>query len=314
MNKHKKIAMYAIFAFICVWMVGCGGCNPEPEPKEMSPTEGPEIGGTTVTITGDKFDMKNGVTVTFGGQQGENPVVISKTEVTVVTPSGNAGESVEVVITNKGKPDVPIPLTQKFTYTDATPPTVVSTDPTDATVFSEYEDSLNVRNNLSVTFSEAIDPDSVMIEVAVAKTEDSLSEPANATLTGTVSGSGDTFTFATAEDEMPMRAGRMYTVTVAGAKDMAGNALANAHSFSFIITSPELVDKYYFVTEEDIQDVNGEEALKNIASRPEVYDNAELWKRIVEANQYQEDYIFDRTKLSAGQRLFIARGPAWGDK
>ncbi len=314
MNRHRNIAMYAIFAFICVWMVGCGGCNPEPEPINMDPTEGSEDGGTTVRITGDKFDMKNGVTVTFGGQQGENPVVTSKTEVTVVTPSGNAGESVEVVITNNGKPDVSVPLTQKFTYTDTTPPTVTATDPVDATEFSEYEDSLNVKDSLSVTFSEEINPDSVMIEVAIAKTEDSLSEPTETMLAGNVSGSGDTFIFTTAEDGMPMRAGRMYTVTVSGAKDMAGNPLANAHSFSFTITSPELVDKYYFVTEEDIQEVNGEEALKNIASRPEVYDNAELWKRIVEANQYQEDYIFDRTKLSTGQRLFIARGPAWGDK
>lgn len=306
--------MYAIFAFICVWMAGCGGCNPEPEPENMSPTKGPADGGTTVRITGDKFDIKNGVTVTFGGKQGVNPVVTSKTEVSVVTPAGTVGESVDVEITNNGKPDMAVKLEQQFTYTDATSPTVVSTDPVDATEFSEYEDSLNVRDSVSVTFSEDIDPGSVMIEVAVAKTEDSLSEPAEAMLAGAVSGSGDTFTFTTAEDGMPMRAGRIYAVTVSGAKDMAGNPLAEAHSFSFTITSPELVDKYYFVTEEDIQEVNGEAALKNIASRPEVYDNAELWKRIVEANQYQEDYIFDRTKLMAGQRLFIARGPAWGDK
>ena len=312
MKRHRNIAMYAIFAFICVWMVGCGGCNPEPEPMNMDPTEGSEDGGTPVRITGDKFDMKNGVSITFGGQPGENPVVTSKTEVTVVTPPGTAGESVEVEITNNGKPDMPVKLTQMFTYTDTTPPTVTGTDPVDETVVSEYEDSLDVRDSLSVTFSEEIDPDSVTIEVAVAKTEDSLSEPVETMQAGTISGSGDSFTFTTSE--MPMRAGRIYTVTVSGAKDMAGNPLAEAHSFSFTITSPELVDKYYFVTKEDIQEVNGEEALKNIASRPEVYDNAELWKRIVEANQYQEDYIFDRTKLSAGQRLFIARGPAWGDK
>lgn len=308
MKRHKNIAIYAIFAAVCIWMVGCGGCNPEPVPSDMSPTEGKETGGTTVRITGENFDMKNGVTVTFGGKEGQNATVPSKTEVTVVTPAGEAGQSVDVVITNKGKPDVPVTLSQKFTYTDATPPTVKSTDPADGTVFSEYEDSLNVRDSLTVTFSEPINANSVSIEVAVAKTEDAMSEPAEATLTGTVSGSGDSVTFTS---DMPMRCGRMYTVTVSGATDMAGNALATAHSFSFSVTSPEPVYKYY-VREEDIQEENGEAALKRIASRPEIFDNPEKWTRLVAANQ--DDYIFDRTKLSVGQLLLIPRGPAWGDK
>lgn len=308
MKRHRNIAVYAIFAIVCVWMVGCGGCNPEPMPIGMSPTEGPADGGTTVTITGEKFDMKNGVTVTFGGKDGQNATVPNKTEITVVTPAGTAGQSVDVIVTNKGKPDAPVTLSEKFTYTDATPPTVTGTDPADGTVFSEYEDSLNVRDSLTVTFSEPIDANSVSIEVAVAKTEDSMSEPTDAMLSGTVSGSDDSVTFTS---DMPMRCGRMYTVTVSGATDMAGNALATAHSFSFSVTSPEAVSRYY-VKEEDIQEANGEAALKHIAARPEIFDNPEKWTRLVAANQ--DDYIFDRTKLSVGQELLIPRGPAWGDK
>ncbi len=308
MKKHRNIAIHAIFAFICVWMVGCGGCNPEPVPSGMTPTEGPETGGTSVRITGEKFDMKNGVTVTFGGKEGQNATVPSKTEITVVTPAGTAGQSVDVVITNKGKPDAPVTLTQKFTYKDATPPTVTLTDPTDGTVISEYENSLNVRDSLSVTFSEAVNANSVSIEVAVAKTEDSMSEPAAATISGTASGSGDSVTFTS---DMPMRAGRIYTVTVSGATDMAGNTLSSPHTFSFSVTSPEPVDRYV-VREEDIEEANGEAALKHIAARPEIYDDAEKWTRLVAGNQ--DDYIFDRTRLSVGQRLWIKRGPAWGDK
>ncbi len=252
--------------------------------------------------------MKNGVTVMFGGKEGQNATVPSKTEITVVTPAGTAGQSVEVVVTNKGKPDAPVPLSQKFTYTDATPPTVTSTDPADGTVFSEYEDSLNVLDSLTVTFSEPVEASSVSIEVAVAKTEDSMSEPTDAMLSGTVSGSGDSVTFTS---DTPMRCGRMYTVTVSGATDMAENVLATAYSFSFSVTSPEPVYKYY-VKEEDIQEANGEAALKYIAARPEIFDNPEKWTRLVAANQ--DDYIFDRTKLSVGQLLLIPRGPAWGDK
>ncbi len=308
MKKPRNIAVLAILTIVCAWMVGCGGCNPEPVPSGMNPTQGPETGGTTVQITGEKFDMKNGVTVTFGGKNATSVTVPSETQITAVTPGGMAGEAVSVVITNKGKPEVPVTLSQQFTYTDATPPTVTMNEPADGTVISEYEDSLNVMNSVSVSFSEAVNSDSVSISVAVAKTEDAMSEPMDATLAGTVSGTGDSVMFTS---DMPMRAGRMYTVTVSGATDMAGNALVSPHSFSFSVTSPEKLDRYH-VQEEDIQEENGEAALKRIAARPEIYDNPEMWKRLVAGNQ--DDYIFDRTKLSVGQFLWIRRGPTWGDK
>lgn len=308
MKKPRNIVVLALFAVFCAWIAGCGGCNPEPTPTGMNPTQGPETGGTTVRITGEKFDMKNGVTVTFGGKAAQSVAVPSQMEITAVTPAGMAGQSVAVVVTNKGKPEVPATVPQQFTYTDATPPTVTMTDPGDGTVFSDYEDSLNVRNSLSVTFSEPISSDSVSISVAVAKTEESMSEPMEAMLLGTVSGSGDSVTFTS---DMPMRAGRMYTVTVSGAADMAGNALASPHSFNFSVTSPEAVSKYY-VQEEDIQDGNGAPALKRIAARPEIFDNAEQWERLIAANQ--DYYVFDRKRLSVGQLLLIPRGSAWGDK
>ena len=308
MQKPRNIAVLAILTIVCAWMVGCGGCNPEPVPSGISPTEGPESGGTPVQITGEKFDMKNGVTVTFGGKNATSVTVPSETQITAETPRGMAGESVSVVITNKGKPEVPVTLSQQFTYTDATPPTVTMNEPADGTVISEYEDSLNVMNSVSVSFSEAVNSDSVLISVAVAKTEDSMSEPTEAMLSGTVTGSGNSVTFVS---DMPMRAGRMYTVTVSGAADMAGNTLVSPHSFSFSITSPEKLDRYR-VQEEDIQEENGEAALKRIAARPEIFDNPERWKQLVAGNQ--DDYIFDWTKLSVGQRLWIRRGPAWGDK
>ena len=308
MRKPRNIAVLAVLTIVCAWMAGCAGCNPEPLPSGMNPTQGPGTGGTTVQITGEKFDMKNGVTVTFGGKNAQSVTVPSKTQITAVTPGGMAGESVSVVVTNNGKPEVPVTLSQKFTYTDATPPTVTMSEPVDGTVISEYEDSMNVMNSLMVSFSEPIDSNSVSVDVAVTKTDDSMSEPMNAMLSGTVSGSGDSVTFTS---DMPIRAGRMYTVTVSGAMDMAGNALVSPHSFSFSITSPEMLYKYH-VQETDIQDENGEAALKHIAARPEIFDDAEMWKRLVAANQ--DDYIFDRSKLSVGQLLLIPRGRAWGDK
>lgn len=306
LSKPRNIAVLAVLTIVCAWMAGCAGCNPEPVPTGMNPTQGPETGGTTVQITGEKFDMKNGVNVTFGGKNAQSVTVPSETQITAVTPGGKAGQSVSIVVTNKGKPEVPVTLSQQFTYTDATPPTVTMNEPTDGTVFSEYEDSLNVMNSVSVSFSEPIDSKSVTVDVAVTKTEDSMSEPMAGTLSGTVTGTGDSVTFTS---DMPMRAGRMYTVTVSGAADMAGNVLENSHSFSFSITSPEVLYKYH-VKEEDLQEDNGEAALKRIAARPEIFDDAEMWERLVTANQ--DAYIFDRTKLSVGQLLIIPRGRAWG--
>jgi hypothetical protein len=308
MKKPRNIAVLAVLTIVCAWMAGCAGCNPEPLPSGMNPTQGPETGGTTVQITGEKFDMKNGVTVTFGGKNAQSVTVPSETQITAVTPGGMAGQSVSVIVTNKGKPEVPVTLSQQFTYTDATPPTVTMNEPTDGTVISEYEDSLNVMIPVTVAFSEPIDSNSVSVDVAVMKTEDSMSEPMNAMLSGTVTGSGDSVTFT---PDMPMRAGRMYTVTVSGAADMAGNVLESTHSFSFSITSPEKLDRYR-VRKEDVQEENGEAALKRIAARPEIFDNQEMWERLVAANQ--DYYILDRTKLSVGQLLLIPRGSAWGDK
>ena len=81
MIQLRNITMIIALAFALVWMSGCGGCNPEPLPSGMSPTEGPETGGTTVRISGEKFDMKNGVTITFGDKGAQSVTVPSKTEI-----------------------------------------------------------------------------------------------------------------------------------------------------------------------------------------------------------------------------------------
>lgn len=76
----------------------------KPSVTGMSPTSGPSIGGTAVTITGTQFqDLLNPVaSVTFG----TNPAVPaqyftedSPTQLTAVAPSGTVGQSVSVTVT-----------------------------------------------------------------------------------------------------------------------------------------------------------------------------------------------------------------------
>ena len=303
MKTLRNISTVIAFAFILAGISGCSGCNPPPEPASFSPMEGPETGGTTIRITGDKFDMKNGVTVKVGGKNATSVNVPSKMEVTAMTPSGMAGESVSVVVTNNGntKPEGTVTMSQKFTYTDATAPTITGVSPADGTVISEYEDSLSVSVPISVTFSEDVDSASGSLTVSVESTPDSGTQQSG-TIAGTVSGNGNTIMFTPNE---PYRSGRMYTVNISGVKDTAaaGNTLESDRTFSFTISLPEKVDRY-LVKEGD--------TLPIIASRPEVYDNEKLWPRLAEANQ--DDYDFDRTRLYPGRQwLWVPRGSSWGD-
>ena len=196
-------------------------------------------------------------------------------------------------------------VTQHLAKTDTTPPKVVRTNPANGTIISKYEDSLNVLNSLSVTFSEPIKVDSVSIRVTVTKTKDSMSEPSKAILSGKVKGIGASVVFI---PDTPIRAGRVYNVNVSGAIYLYENHLSSAYNFDFSVTSPELAYKYY-VQKEDIQKGNGETALKRIAVRPEIFDDENKWTLLVAANK--DDYLFDKNKLIVGQLLLIPRGPAW---
>lgn len=298
MRKFRNITTIAALTFVAAWISGCSGCAPPPEPQSMSPTEGPETGGTTVKISGDKFDMKKGVVVTFDGNAGTNVNVPSETQITAVTPAGTAGQAAEVVVINNSKPDEPVTLGQKFVYTDATPPNITATQPADGETISEYDDSLNVNVTVSISFDENIDIQSGSIAVQVDSTPDSMSQESGP-VSGSIGGSDNMITFTS---DAPMRAGRQYSVTVSGVTDTAGNAIAESHTFSFTIASPEKVSQYT---------VRKGETLPMIAARPEVYDNAKLWPRLVEANQ--DDYDFDRDRIYEGQSLWVPRGEAWGD-
>jgi hypothetical protein len=66
----------------------------------LTPTEGPELGGTIVTITGTGFVGASGVT--FDGITGTNFTVDSDTQITVTTPANSPGDSDVVVVDAAG--------------------------------------------------------------------------------------------------------------------------------------------------------------------------------------------------------------------
>lgn len=68
-----------------------------PTVSSVSPSSGPEFGGTSVTITGTGF--ASGASVTFDGASATNVHIASDTTITCNTPVGSAGPA-EVVVTN----------------------------------------------------------------------------------------------------------------------------------------------------------------------------------------------------------------------
>ena len=96
--------------------------NP-PNITDVDPDNGPESGGTPVTITGSDFTSLGTTSVTFGGAAASNVVVVNTTTITCITPAHSAGD-VNVVVTNDFGSDT---LYNGFTYNGA--PVVNSIDP-----------------------------------------------------------------------------------------------------------------------------------------------------------------------------------------
>ncbi len=101
-------------------------------------------------------------------------------------------------------------------HPETTPPTVVSVSPPDNT------GDVAVRPTISVTFSEAMNPSAAEGAFSI-----------DPSIAGTFSWNGNTMIF-TPDADLPYSV--VYTATVGtGAKDLAGNALATAYSWTFTI-------------------------------------------------------------------------------
>jgi hypothetical protein len=278
MKKTKYIVLISILSLLLAWMMGgCAGCKKVPVLTSISPTSGRETGGTTITLTGE--DFKEGATVTVGSNAATSVTVLSKTEMTAVTPAGSVG-TVNVVVKNPDVEQTSEP--QQFTYTDATPPTVTSTTPADGSS-PDYTDPTDVNVAIGATFSEPIQAGSVNMTVAMETLPDALTT-ASGDIPGTVN--ADSSTSVSFTPSIPLKAARRYTVSISGAKDTAGNTMSGTHTFSFALKTPKRIKGWYI----------GEEGktLEDIADRPDIHDDRTKWKKILRDTEDQEAYMFRR--------------------
>ena len=94
-----------------------------PAVTSLNPTEGPETGGTEVTVTGQHLTGATGVT--FDGTQGTSFKVVNDTTIKVTTPAHNPG-AVNVVVQSPNGNSTPTQFTYTATPQQTTPAPAVS--------------------------------------------------------------------------------------------------------------------------------------------------------------------------------------------
>jgi hypothetical protein len=168
------------------------------------------------------------VNTTLGGTAVNGSVSYAGTTV-VFSPSANlaANTTYTGTITTGAKDVTGNALAGKYVWNfttsgDATPPTVIATDPLNAAT------SIALNKKVTATFSEAMDSSTIN------STTFTLKQGANA-ISGTVSYSGTTATFTPSAN---LAASTTYTATITtGAKDVAGNSLVSNYVWSFTTAS-----------------------------------------------------------------------------
>jgi len=278
MAKAAKVLVPILLSLL---LLSTGCAKKPPTITSISPNIGPSGGGTSITITGENF--KEGAAVTIAGKPVKDMKIVDPkgTSVTAVTSGGPPGPQ-QVIATNLKAKEPSAPAT--FTY-DALK--VVSTEPADGAQVPWYPRLAQA----SATLSQPIEAGTASISIS--------------DVTGTVSYDASTLTVTFVADQ-PLKTGASHSVTVSGAKDMAGNVISD-YTFGFSIEEAVKVD-WYTVLEGD--------TLPIIAARPDVYEDETKWKSILEANQdefvsddgkHGNDIILDYRDLKPGMVLYIPR-------
>ncbi len=126
--RRRPARTMLVVASMAVLFAGLTSCGPPPVPTVIgvSPTSGPTVGGTTVTITGTQF---NNATVVQFGANVATFTVNDPTTITTTSPPGTG--TVDVTVSSGGGTSTTSAVDQ-FTYSDAPPPvpTVTGVSPT----------------------------------------------------------------------------------------------------------------------------------------------------------------------------------------
>jgi len=106
---------------------------PAPSITSISPTQGPEAGGTSVTVTGAHFSPVSGSTtaVKFGTTNATSVSNVTDTSLSAVAPAGTGTKNVTVTVT---PPSASAQTSNGVPFTYVPAPTVTSVSPTSGPV------------------------------------------------------------------------------------------------------------------------------------------------------------------------------------
>ncbi len=181
------------------------------------------------TVNADTVIVKQGSTTVAG-------TVLPTASTATFTPSSNLekGKTYTATVTTGVKDPAGNKMASNYEWgfttgqaADITPPTVSFTSPADG------DKTAPVRQNVSVAFSEAMDPATLNSDTFVVMQEKNI-------VSGKVTSAASNATFTTTRD---FEKGKPYTATVTtGAKDLAGNPLARNYVWHFTAYSaPKVV-------------------------------------------------------------------------
>ena len=102
----------------------------QPTVTAISPTSGPETGGTRVTITGSGFGISGTPSVTIGGVAATAVTRVSSTSIQATTPIGTVGAAPVVVRITAVSPAITATGSLSYTYAEVpTAPTITAVTP-----------------------------------------------------------------------------------------------------------------------------------------------------------------------------------------
>ena len=222
-----------ITLILAIIMAGCNGWK-----EDMLPTVSSTIPASGATIVA----VNTPITVTFSSAM--DPATITTTNFTVTAGATSVTGTVALSadgLTATFTPTNPLSASTRYTATITTgvkdlngnamaanevwsfstgpAPTVISTVPPNLAT------GVAVNTPITVTFSSATDP-------ATITTANFTVTAGAISVTGTVALSTDGLT-ATFTPTNPLSAGALYTATISGVKDLAGNAMVSDASWSF---------------------------------------------------------------------------------
>jgi len=238
-----------------IWSFTTGGASPDTTPPTVSATS-PVNNETNVKVESvmavtfseamDPNSIKTSTLLVNDGNNNIEGTVSYAGTMATFTPSGNLNYSTPytATITTGVKDAAGNAMLTDYTWnfmtgvtSDITPPTVSVTSPVN------NETNVEVERVITVTFSEAMDPDSI-------KTSTFLVNDGNKNIGGPVSYSGTTATFTPSGN---LNYSTTYTATITtGVKDAAGNAMTANYTWSFTTVggvSPEGMQAYYRLNE-----------------------------------------------------------------